>query len=83
MLVLLRWLLTVFSRVWTLWAVMDIAPPAQTSIFLAFAVVSWGLVEVPRYLFYALNLMLGDAIPYPIFWLRYRYSTNIIILAGN
>lgn len=39
---------TVFSRVWTLWAVMDIAPPAQTSIFFALACTSWALVEVPR-----------------------------------
>jgi hypothetical protein len=64
----------VFSRVWTLWAVMDIAPPAQTSIFLALACTSWGLVEVPRYLFYALNLV--DAVPFPLFWLRYRYMVH-------
>ena len=50
---------------------MDVAPPAQTSIFLAFACTSWALVEVPRYLFYAFNLM--DSVPYPLFWLRYRY----------
>ncbi len=62
--------LTVFSRVWTLWAVMDVAPTAQSSIFTVLACTSWGLVEVPRYLFYALNLL--DAVPYPLFWLRYR-----------
>mmetsp|Transcript_21035 Transcript_21035/g.20372 ORF Transcript_21035/g.20372 Transcript_21035/m.20372 type:complete len:171 (-) Transcript_21035:25-537(-) len=71
---------TVFSRVWTLWAVMNVAPPAQTSIFIAFACTSWALVEVPRYMFYAFNLM--DAVPYSLFWLRYSlfgvlYPTGI------
>lgn len=73
-------LMQVFSRVWTLWAVMDVAPPSQKSIFLVLAVTSWGLVEVPRYLFYALNLL--NAVPYPVFWLRYSlfailYPTGI------
>jgi very-long-chain (3R)-3-hydroxyacyl-CoA dehydratase len=70
----------VFSRVWTLWAVMHVAPPAQTSIWMLLACTSWALVEVPRYLFYALNIM--DAVPYPLFWLRYSlfavlYPTGI------
>lgn len=63
-------LLAVFSRVWTLWAVMDVATSAQTTVFFTLACTSWGLVEVPRYLFYALNLV--NAVPYPLFWLRYR-----------
>ena len=72
---------TVFSRVWTLWAVMNIAPTAQTSIFMALACTSWALVEVPRYLFYGLYLI--NAVPYPIFWLRYSlfailYPTGIV-----
>eukprot|EP01035_Chromulina_nebulosa_P039453 gene39453-53343_t len=33
----------VFSRVWTLWAVMDVAPPAQNSIFTLLACISWSL----------------------------------------
>lgn len=70
----------VFSRVWTLWAVMEVAPPTHQSIFLVMACLSWALVEVPRYLFYALNLF--NAVPYPIFWLRYSlfavlYPTGI------
>lgn len=73
-------LMQVFSRVWTLWAVMNIAPPAQSSIFTVLACTSWGLVEVPRYLFYALNLI--NFVPYPLFWLRYSlfailYPTGI------
>jgi very-long-chain (3R)-3-hydroxyacyl-CoA dehydratase len=70
----------VFSRVWTLWAIMDVAPDAQNSIFTLLACTSWGLVEVPRYLFYALNLV--DAVPDFLFWLRYSlffvlYPTGI------
>jgi very-long-chain (3R)-3-hydroxyacyl-CoA dehydratase len=49
---------------------MDASSNAQTSFFLVLACTSWGLVEVPRYLFYALNLL--NAVPYPLFWLRYR-----------
>lgn len=69
-----------FSRVWTLWAVMDVAPSAQHSIFFVLACTSWGLVEVPRYLFYALSII--NAVPYPLFWLRYSlfavlYPTGI------
>ncbi|KAJ1423934.1 tyrosine phosphatase-like protein, partial [Ochromonadaceae sp. CCMP2298] len=73
-------LMQVFSRVWTLWAVMHVAPSAQTSIFTLLACSSWALVEVPRYAFYALNLL--DAVPYPLLWLRYSlfavlYPTGI------
>jgi very-long-chain (3R)-3-hydroxyacyl-CoA dehydratase len=44
------------------------------------AVTSWSLVEVPRYLFYALNIF--NAVPYPLLWLRYSlfavlYPTGI------
>lgn len=70
----------VFSRVWIVWAVMHVAPPAQTTIFATFAITSWSLVEVPRYLFYAVNLVME--IPYPLLWLRYSlfavlYPTGI------
>lgn len=73
-------LMQVFSRVWTLWAVMDVATDSQQSIFFALACTSWALVEVPRYLFYALNIL--DLVPYPLFWLRYSlfavlYPTGI------
>jgi hypothetical protein len=42
---------------------------------------SWSLVEVPRYLFYALNLYM-EKVPFPLFWLRYSlfailYPTGI------
>lgn len=70
----------VFSRVWTLWAVMNISPSSQQSFFLLLACSSWALVEVPRYLFYAVNIMMEP--PFPLFWLRYSlfailYPTGI------
>ena len=48
-------------------------------------ILSWSLVEVPRYLFYLTALITGDATkgtPYPLFWLRYSlfavlYPTGI------
>jgi len=44
-------------------------------------VFSWSLVEVPRYIFYAINLY-SDKPPYILFWLRYSlfailYPTGI------
>jgi len=48
-------------------------------------ILSWALVEVPRYMFYVSALITGDATkktPYPLFWLRYSlfavlYPTGI------
>ena len=48
-------------------------------------ILSWALVEVPRYLFYVFALITGDATkktPFPLFWLRYSlfavlYPTGI------
>ena len=70
----------VSSRIWTLWAIMVITKDAQTSIFTLLAITSWSMVEIPRYLFYALSLW--DACPYPLIWLRYSlfailYPTGI------
>ena len=63
----------VASRIWVLWAIMDVAPPARAGIFCVLVCASWGLAEVPRYLYYALNLL--DAIPDWLFWLRYSLFT--------
>ena len=50
-----------------------------------FMILSWALVEVPRYAFYMAAIITGDAVkktPYPLFWLRYSlfailYPTGI------
>lgn len=54
----------------------------QSHWSLFFMVVSWSLVEVPRYTFYALNLYISQ-VPYPIFFLRYSlffvlYPTGVL-----
>lgn len=59
---------------------MHVSALSQTSVFFTFAATSWACVEVPRYAFYALNLI--NAVPYPLFWLRYSlfavlYPTGI------
>ena len=73
----------VFSRLWVLYAVLDATPPEEVTdnYFLYLTCASWSLVEVPRYLFYTMNLS-GLGIPYVIFWLRYSlfgilYPTGI------
>jgi hypothetical protein len=48
-------------------------------------ILSWSIVEIFRYMFYALALVSGDATkktPYPLFWLHYSlfgilYPTGI------
>ena len=57
---------------------MDTTDAAQTTVFFVLACTSWGLVEVPRYLFYALNLL--NAVPYPLFWLRYRFAKHLCFI---
>jgi very-long-chain (3R)-3-hydroxyacyl-CoA dehydratase len=59
---------------------MHIAPPAQTCIFATLCITSWSLVEVPRYLFYAVKEITD--VPYALLWLRYSlfailYPTGI------
>ena len=73
--------LQVFSRLGVLWLYTYRYPQAQSHWSLYLMVLSWALVEVPRYLFYAVNLY-SDKVPYPLFWLRYSlfailYPTGI------
>jgi hypothetical protein len=61
------------------------SPLARSHWGCGLMIVSWSLVEVPRYLFYVFALITGDATkktPYPLFWLRYSlfailYPTGI------
>lgn len=61
------------------------SPAAQSQWGAALMIISWALVEVPRYLFYVTAIITGDATkgtPYPLFWLRYSlfavlYPTGI------
>lgn len=63
----------VSSRVGVLYYLLT-SPNAIASNGAGLMVLSWSLVEVPRYMFYFMALITGDATkgtPYPLFWLRY------------
>ncbi|EQC38270.1 hypothetical protein SDRG_04695 [Saprolegnia diclina VS20] len=60
----------VSSRLWLVWAINVLCPESRTHWGFVLMVASWGLVEVPRYAFYALNLL--DAVPDWLFFLRYH-----------
>jgi len=76
--------LQVGSRIAAIFAITN-SPNAQTQFGAGLMILSWALVEVPRYAFYVSALITGDATkktPYPLFWLRYSlfavlYPTGI------
>nr|AXF92439.1 (3R)-3-hydroxyacyl-CoA dehydratase [Aurantiochytrium sp. PKUSW7] len=78
-------LMQVSSRLLVLWLYTWPASACHSHWSLLLMVGSWASVEVPRYLFYALNLLpafQGSKMPYPLFWLRYSlfmvlYPTGI------
>jgi hypothetical protein len=53
------------------WVVLDLIPETQNNIYTALVLTSWAIVEVPRYLYY--GWALHAAVPYIVFWMRYRY----------
>lgn len=61
------------SRIAALFAV-TYSPAAQHQFGAGMMILSWALVEVPRYAFYVAAIITGDATkgtPFPLFWLRY------------
>lgn len=78
-------LIQVGSRLLVLHGFTNQAPSSHYNPSIFLMIISWALVEVPRYTFYALNLVpstSGSNLPYPIFWLRYSlfmilYPTGI------
>jgi len=86
-------ILQVFSRVWVIWAVFDVAPVSTTNFFTLLCVTSWASVEVPRYSYLAAKelskLFAGTKedeaaaeAPYFLKWIRYSlfavlYPTGI------
>eukprot|EP01123_Difflugia_compressa_P010125 TRINITY_DN3612_c0_g1_i1.p1 TRINITY_DN3612_c0_g1~~TRINITY_DN3612_c0_g1_i1.p1 ORF type:complete len:747 (-),score=149.79 TRINITY_DN3612_c0_g1_i1:76-2283(-) len=74
--------LQVSSRLALTWFITPNSPSAQHHFSLYLMILSWSLVEVPRYLFYAASQALSGNVPYPLFWLRYSlfailYPTGI------
>ncbi len=71
----------VASRIFCLWAIADLSPQVYGHWGFTMMVTSWSLVEVPRYLFYAVNLI--GTVPSPLFFLRYHlfmvlYPTGVL-----
>jgi len=77
--------LQVGSRIAALFAIVN-SPLAQAQFGAGQMILSWTLVEVPRYAFYVAAIITGDATkktPYPLFYLRYSlfavlYPTGIV-----
>lgn len=63
-------LMQVSSRLWLVWAINVLCPVTRYQFGFPLMVASWGLVEVPRYSFYALNLY--NVVPNVLFFLRYH-----------
>jgi hypothetical protein len=73
--------LQVTSRIVLVWGFTSVSLVARSHWSLYLMVGSWALVEVPRYAFYAINLITSK-VPGPLFWLRYNlfailYPTGI------
>jgi very-long-chain (3R)-3-hydroxyacyl-CoA dehydratase len=67
---LMTTIMQVASRLVLVWGIVNVVPTAQNHPLLASMVGAWGVTEVIRYSYYALNIALGEA-PYIVLWLRY------------
>lgn len=63
--------LQVGSRLFVLWGITNLSEEAQNHWSLVTLVGSWALAEIPRYLFYAVNLYTAK-VPGILFYLRYN-----------
>lgn len=73
----------VFSRITILFLYTSSFRACQRSLSLPLMVLSWALVEPPRYFYYTWNLLSPKTIPFPLLWLRYSlfsilYPTGIL-----
>jgi len=72
----------VSSRLLLVWGVTNPVPESRVHWGYAMMVLSWSVVEIPRYAYYALNLIAPNSIPSVITFLRYSlfmvlYPTGI------
>ena len=58
----------VYSRVFVVWAIVELTPGVAENIGLLLVCYAWGITEVIRYSYYFFALV--DAVPYPIKWCR-------------
>eukprot|EP00211_Chloroparvula_japonica_P003862 CAMPEP_0119130022 /NCGR_PEP_ID=MMETSP1310-20130426/7527_1 /TAXON_ID=464262 /ORGANISM="Genus nov. species nov., Strain RCC2339" /LENGTH=766 /DNA_ID=CAMNT_0007120489 /DNA_START=63 /DNA_END=2364 /DNA_ORIENTATION=- len=74
----------VMSRIVVLWGFLLQSTATQNHWGMLLCVISWAIVEIVRYMFYFVALIVGDAskMPFPLFFLRYSlfmvlYPTGI------
>ena len=58
----------VLGRVYVVWVVLHLLPPAQLSVGFPLLLLAWTLTEMIRYSMYAINLV--STPPYFLTWLR-------------
>jgi len=63
------------SRLLLVWGILHVAPTTRQHAGFALMVLSWSLTEIPRYLFYAWNLV--GKVPFSLTYLR--YSTFLVL----
>ena len=61
-------LMQVYSRVFIVWAIVELTPGVADNIGLLIVCYAWGITEVIRYSYYFFALV--DAVPYVIKWCR-------------
>jgi len=64
-------LIQVSSRLLLVWGVTALSPESRVGWGFTLMTLSWCLVEIPRYLFYAINTLGEERIPGWLLWLRY------------
>ena len=71
----------ILSRLWMLWAILNVCESSQTSYFFALAISSWSMVEVPRYSYYTCEMLTLFDVRYkcPSFLVWLRYSLFLVL----
>ncbi|KAB7500478.1 Very-long-chain (3R)-3-hydroxyacyl-CoA dehydratase hpo-8 [Armadillidium nasatum] len=60
-----------FSRVFVVWGILNIAQSSQMSIGLPLILIAWTITEVVRYSFYFLNIL--KVVPWILIYFRYTF----------
>jgi len=67
----------VSSRLLLVWGILHYSPESRTQFGFGLMVLSWATTEIPRYLFYSINVLNSSSVPSILTWLR--YSTFLIL----
>ena len=73
-------LMQVYSRVFIVWAIVELTPGVAENLGLLIVCYAWGITEVSRYSYYFFALV--DAVPYIIKWCRYVPRSLLLVYVG-